>query len=99
MILFRTHLGLAHLYKVEIRRHREFIFLERRLHRLPFSRGLNDLPVVFRADAHRHRELWLIRLPTISDGAVRELQLQNRDRGVAQVLIEDRRQVPCRSSG
>ena len=80
---------------VKVRRHLELVLLERRLHVLPVGRRLNHLPVVLRSDAHRHRERRLVGLPAVRDHALGlvELQLQHGDRGVAQVLVEDRRQV------
>jgi hypothetical protein len=89
---------LVDVDEVEIGSHGEVIFCQRGLHGLPVRGGLDDLPIFFFAHAHRHRETWLIDFPTICDRAVRfvELQLQRRNRGVAEVLIENGSEVLAR---
>ena len=57
--------------------------------------GVIDLPVVLVADLDRHREGCLIGLPAVGNGvSLRvELQLEHRDGSVAEVFVEDGREV------
>src|ERR1044071_528315 len=65
------------------------------LHGLPFGRRTNQLPCRWIADAHRHHECLLARLPAVADGSRRgvEFQFQHRHLCVPKVLVEDWRQV------
>ena len=90
-----TCLQLADGDEVQIGGDFEFVFLERRRHGLPLGGGLEDLPVVLGSGADGHPEAGLIGLPAVGDRArgLVELELQSGERAVAQVLVEDRRQV------
>src|SRR5215467_970246 len=92
---FFAALLLDDVDKVQIGRDLELIFLERSRHGLPISSRMNDLPVIFFAETHRHLESWFIHLPPIRYSAVAwvELQLQSRNRRMPQVLVENRSQI------